>query len=122
MSQPMLDKIWIAAAKAADLPEGEMCAVLVAGRTLALYHVEGRYHATDAICTHGQARLTDGYLDGHMIECPLHQGVFDIRTGKGQGAPISIDLASYPARLAADGVEIEIELDGQQPAAAEHRR
>lgn len=49
--------------------------------SFAIYKVDGAIYVTDNLCTHGNARLCDGFLEGHEIECPLHQGRFDIRTG-----------------------------------------
>ena len=73
---------WIDAASKSDVPEEDVIGVDVAGRDIALYSVEGEIYATDNICTHGHARLCDGFLEGHEIECPLHQGRFDVRTGQ----------------------------------------
>jgi naphthalene 1,2-dioxygenase system ferredoxin subunit len=71
----------------------------VQGRDIALYGTEDGIHATDNICTHGHARLCDGFLEGHEIECPLHQGRFDVRTGKAMCAPLTEDLRSYPVKI-----------------------
>ena len=79
------------------------------GREIAIYRVDGSVFATDNSCTHGHARLCEGFLEGHEIECPLHQGSFDVRTGAATGAPAEIALATYPARLAADRVELELD-------------
>jgi naphthalene 1,2-dioxygenase system ferredoxin subunit len=71
----------------------------VQGRDIALYGTEDGIHATDNICTHGHARLCDGFLEGHEIECPLHQGRFDVRSGKAMCAPLTEDLRSYPVKI-----------------------
>jgi nitrite reductase/ring-hydroxylating ferredoxin subunit len=71
--------------------------------------VDGRYYATSNICTHATAFLTEGWLEGTLIECPLHAGQFDIRDGKGQGAPISCDLQTFPVRTEGGDVEIFVE-------------
>ncbi len=79
---------WIRVASIAELEEaGGLLGRVAAGVPIALYAAEGEYFATANTCTHGQARLSDGYLDGHIIECPLHQGLFDIRTGEVKGPP-----------------------------------
>ena len=73
-----------------------MIAVSVAGRKLAIYHLEnGEFHATSNVCTHGFALLTDGWLEGCEIECPLHAGRFDVRTGEGKCSPIERDLETF---------------------------
>jgi len=61
--------------------------------------VGGAVFATDNRCSHGDARLCDGFLEGHEIECPHHQGRFDIRTGAATAEPAKTALATYPARL-----------------------
>lgn len=79
-------------------------------RGLALYLVEGEVFATDDLCTHGAARLSEGYLDGHLIECPLHQGLFDVRDGSPAGAPCVVPVKSFPVRV--EGGDILIGLEG----------
>lgn len=90
---------WLEAGAAGDVPEDDVIAVVVDGREVALYEVDGEIFATDNICTHGQARLCDGFLEDGEIECPLHQGRFDVRTGKALCAPLSEDIRSYPVRI-----------------------
>ena len=99
---------WIRIASTSDVPEGEAHAIETMGLTLALYHVGDSWFCTDNICTHALALLTEGWLEGHVIECPLHGGQFDIRTGKGLGAPIDADLKTFPVRI--DGSDILISL------------
>ena len=60
------------------------------------------------VCSHAYALLSDGWLDGHLIECPLHNGQFDVRTGQGQGAPITTDIRAYKTRV--DGKDVLIAL------------
>ena len=90
------------------MPPDDVIGIVVAGRDIALYSVDGEVFATDNICTHGHARLCDGFLEGHEIECPLHQGRFDVRTGAATCAPAEVALATYPARLADDRVELQL--------------
>lgn len=90
---------WIDAAPASDVPEGDVVGIVVAGRDVALYEVEGQIFATDNLCTHGAARLSDGFLEGQEIECPLHQGRFDVCSGKALCAPLTEDIRTYPVRI-----------------------
>ncbi len=94
---------------AASWRQGEVIGVEVGGRSIALYDADGNIFATDNICTHAYARLSDGWLDGELIECPLHAARFDIRTGKVLDPPATIDLKTYPVRVIDD--EIQVELD-----------
>jgi naphthalene 1,2-dioxygenase ferredoxin component len=103
------DAGWVRAAARSDLAEGEVIGVEVAGRSIALYDADGNLFATDNICTHAHACLSDGWLDGEVIECPLHAARFDIRSGKVLDPPATEDLKTYPVRIV-DG-EIQVRLD-----------
>ena len=99
---------WVTVAKAADVAPGAMTAVEAGDRSLAIYNVAGAFYATDNECTHAYAMLTDGAIDGDVIECPLHGGAFEIKTGKGLGAPIFCDLKTYPTRVHFGDVQVQI--------------
>jgi naphthalene 1,2-dioxygenase system ferredoxin subunit len=90
---------WTDVLAAADVPDDDVTAVTVGGAELALYGVDGTVFATDNICTHGHARLCDGFLDGHEIECPLHQGKFDIRSGQATCQPAVDALRTFPVKI-----------------------
>jgi len=100
---------WIDATAVDDVPVDDVIGMLVAGRDIALYSAGGEIFATDNICTHGQARLCEGFLEGHAIECPLHQGTFDIRTGQPSCAPVTEAIRSYPVRV--EGGRVFLALD-----------
>ena len=91
---------WIDAASQDVVMEGDVVAITVAGREVALYEVEGEVFATDNLCTHGAARMSDGFLEGREIECPLHQGRFDVCSGKALCVPLTEDIRTYPVRIA----------------------
>jgi naphthalene 1,2-dioxygenase system ferredoxin subunit len=82
-----------------EVPEEDVLGVETAGKDVALYNVDGQVYATDNICTHGHARLCDGFLDGFEIECPLHQGKFDIRDGRPTCQPVTEAVRSYPVKI-----------------------
>ncbi len=90
---------WTDAAAVTDVPEGDVIGMMIAGHDLALYSTGGEIFATDNLCTHGHARLCEGFLDGHEIECPLHQGKFDVRTGQPTCAPVTEAIRSYPVKI-----------------------
>lgn len=100
---------WIDAAAFDEVPQDDVVGVEVQGLDIALYGVEGEVFATDNLCTHGQARLCDGFLDGHEIECPLHQGKFDVRTGAPTCAPITVAVRSYPVKVEGGRVFLQLE-------------
>jgi naphthalene 1,2-dioxygenase system ferredoxin subunit len=90
---------WLPVAARADVPEGDVIAVKVGNQDIALYGVEGEVYATANICTHGHARLCEGFLEGNEIECPLHQGRFDVTTGKAVLEPVTDDIRTFPVRI-----------------------
>lgn len=94
-----MNAIWVEAASVDSVPTDDVAAFEVQGRDIALYCVEGEIYATDNLCTHGHARLCDGFLEGHEIECPLHQGKFDVRTGAAMCEPVTENVRSYPVRI-----------------------
>ena len=105
----MSDLQWTDAAALDDVPADDVIGVSVAGREVALYSVEGSVYATDNICTHGHARLCEGFLEGHEIECPLHQGKFDVRNGAPTCAPVTEAIRSYPVKI--EGGRVFLSLD-----------
>ncbi|MBL8305153.1 MAG: non-heme iron oxygenase ferredoxin subunit [Rubrivivax sp.] len=100
---------WVDALSAADLPTDDVQGLLIAGRDIAIYTVGDEVFATDNLCTHGHARLCDGFLDGHEIECPLHQGRFDVRDGRPTCAPVTEPVRSYPVKV--EGGRVFLQLD-----------
>ncbi len=100
---------WIEALAADLLPVDDVIGVQVQGRDVALYTVGDALYATDNICTHGHARLCDGFLDGHEIECPLHQGKFDVRNGQPRCEPATEPLRSYPVRIEGGRVFVQVD-------------
>jgi naphthalene 1,2-dioxygenase ferredoxin component len=90
---------WIDAIARDAVPEGDVVGAMVGGKDIAFYEVEGTVFATDNTCTHGAARLSDGFLEGNEIECPLHQGRFDVCTGKAMCAPLTDDIKTYPVKI-----------------------
>jgi naphthalene 1,2-dioxygenase system ferredoxin subunit len=90
---------WIGAANETELWDGAGISVLVQGRDIALFRIGETIYATDNLCTHGHARLCDGFIEGHDIECPLHQGRFDLRSGQPTCAPAVEPIKTYPVRI-----------------------
>lgn len=77
--------------------------------TLAVYDTKEGVFVSDARCTHAGANLCDGYFDGKHIECPLHQGLFDARTGVAKAAPVTRALQMYECRVVDGEVQIKLE-------------
>jgi nitrite reductase/ring-hydroxylating ferredoxin subunit len=91
---------WREVARADDVPEGGTLLVDLGSEPVCLYNIAGRIYATHDTCTHGQASLSDGFIaDDQLIECPLHQGTFDIRTGRAVGPPCTVDIKAYAVKV-----------------------
>lgn len=99
----------IRACATSDIEEEDVYRFDHQGKTFAIYHgPDGGFYATDGYCTHEKAHLADGIVDGFEIECPLHFGAFDYRTGDPKVAPVCIALKTYPVEIKDDVVFLVI--------------
>jgi len=78
--------------------------VVFQGQDVCLFNVDGEVFATQDKCPHGNASLADGWVEGCTVECPLHQGVFDLATGKPLSPPVETDLTLYDVLIEDDEV------------------
>lgn len=102
---------WVRVAAVKQVRAGEMLAAEAGGKKLAIVHLDDdTWHATDNVCTHAFALLTDGWLEGDAIECPLHAGRFDVRTGAAMCPPVEKDLATYKVKI--EGADVFVALPG----------
>src|SRR5437870_4173320 len=99
---------WQRIALVSDIPDEAPLETGVEGLPLALYRVEGEIYCTANLCTHAEAFLSDGYLEGYEIECPLHGARFDIRNGRVLCQPASSDIATFPVRVEEEAVLVDI--------------
>ena len=83
-------------AEVADIADGAVAAAEIGGQALVIYNLGGTFYATEGYCTHGHAHLAEGYIEGGAIECSMHGGKFDIRSGKAVAPPCRVDLKTYP--------------------------
>lgn len=91
---------WVDAVATDEIDSDDVIRWDHAGRTFALYRTEDdTFFASDGLCTHEQVHLADGLLMGHLIECPKHNGRFDIRDGLPKRAPVCVALRTYPVRV-----------------------
>jgi 3-phenylpropionate/trans-cinnamate dioxygenase ferredoxin subunit len=86
---------WILACAVEDIDEEDLVRFDHGDRTYCIYHTPKGFYATDGMCTHEEEHLEYGFVIDTVIECPLHQGRFDIPTGKALGAPVCVDLKTY---------------------------
>ena len=94
--------------KVEDVGVGEVRRVEAAGLTLAVYNLDGEFCVTDDACTHGPGSLSEGFVDGDVIECNFHQGRFSIRTGECVGPPCMVPVKTYPVIVEDGRVYIEL--------------
>ena len=76
-------------------------------KTYCIYKLEDGYYATDGLCTHETVHLEDGLVMHGEIECPMHQGIFDIKTGKAVSPPACEDLKTYEVKVEKDKIYIK---------------
>ena len=88
--------------------EGDLTAVTVADRTVAVAVVQGQVYAFDDACTHARCSLAGGEVEGRAVVCPCHQGRFDVATGAVLGGPPKTALRTYPARLVDGALELDV--------------
>jgi len=96
------------AANMADLLEDEPFPVKLGDEQIALYLLDGEVHALHDVCTHQFALLSDGYMEDGCIECPLHQGRFDVRTGAALCAPVTTAVRVYEVRVDDGAVMVKL--------------
>jgi nitrite reductase/ring-hydroxylating ferredoxin subunit len=94
---------WVATI-AADTIDADYPSMATVGEVeVALCRVGGEVFAIGNICTHAYARLSDGFVEGCEVFCPLHQGSFDVRTGEAVSSPCYEPVASYATKVE-DGI------------------
>ncbi len=91
---------WVAACATDDIEPEDVIRFDHRGTTFAIYRSpDDEYFATDGVCTHEHAFLSDGLVLDNIIECPKHNGRFDYRTGEAKGAPVCVNLKTYPVKV-----------------------
>ena len=100
---------WHIIAVCDDIEDADGITVEIDNRKIAVFRCGQNYYATDNYCTHARAPLVDGYLDGETIECPLHQGRFDLRSGKALCSPATVNLKIYSTRMINGQIQIRID-------------
>jgi anthranilate 1,2-dioxygenase ferredoxin subunit len=91
-----------------DFPDGAVKPVVADGMDVAVIRQGDALFALHDLCTHGFAKLSDGYVDDGCIECPLHQGAFDLRSGAPCNPPVTEAVKTFPIRVVAGRVEVEV--------------
>ena len=99
---------WIKACKADEIEPEDVLRFDHGDRTFAIYRsTDDKFFATDGLCTHQRVHLADGFVMGNLIECPKHNGRFDYTTGQAKGAPVCVNLKTYPVKVEAGEIFIQ---------------
>lgn len=101
--------MWKIIGAADQITEDEPSSIKVGDKEIGVYCVGGQFYAIEDICPHAYARLTQGFIDGDKVECPLHEAVFHIPTGKCLKEPGGRDLCTYPIQIVDGQVQIQVQ-------------
>ena len=101
--------VWVDAGDPEEIDAEDVIRFDHAGNTYALYRsADDRYFATDGLCTHEKVNLADGLVMGAIVECPKHNGRFDYATGAAKGAPVCVDLKTYPVKVEGGRLKLRV--------------
>jgi len=88
---------------------GTALKVEASGLVVAVFNVDGEFYVTDDSCTHGPGSLSEGFVDGDVIECNFHNGQFNIKTGEVVSPPCMIPIRTYPAVVQDGKVFVDVD-------------
>jgi anthranilate 1,2-dioxygenase ferredoxin subunit len=105
-----------------EFDEEEPRGVVAGGVGIAVFRVGDEFFALRDVCSHEIAPLSEGFIEDGCVECPLHQGLLDLRTGEPRKEPITEPVQTYPARVVNGQVEVCVEpqAGAEQTAAEQH--
>ena len=104
----MKDRNWHNVIELSKLEKNDVTNVQFGTKDLAIYDAKDGIFVSLSRCTHGAANLCDGYFDGTFIECPFHQGLFDVRTGEAKAVPARVKLKMIKSRIRNGVVQIHL--------------
>jgi len=91
-----------------DVAPGTALKIEVENLALAVFNLDGEFFVTDDLCTHGPGSLSEGYIEGDVVECNFHNGQFNIRTGEVVSPPCTVPIKIYPVTVRDGRVTIEL--------------
>ena len=92
----------------ADVAVGTALKVETEGLAVAVFNLDGGFYVIDDQCTHGPGSLSEGYIDGDIVECDFHNGAFNIKTGEVAAPPCMIPARTYRTIIENGKVCIEV--------------
>jgi 3-phenylpropionate/trans-cinnamate dioxygenase ferredoxin component len=99
---------FVKVAAVGEVPPGKGKQVVVNGRPVALFNVDGTFYAIDDTCPHRGAPLWEGELQGTEVVCPWHAAAFDVTTGAHLCPPARSGVAAHKVQVVGDEVQIEV--------------
>ena len=99
---------FVKAASASEIAPGTCRLVILKGKEIVLFNVDGDFFALDNLCTHEEGPLCEGEIEVHEVTCPWHGAKFDIRTGEVLCDPAYEAVARHNVRVAGSDIEVEI--------------
>jgi nitrite reductase/ring-hydroxylating ferredoxin subunit len=102
---------WHPAGNAADFEDEDVEQIWVGRLAVAVYKAKGQFYATQDVCTHEHAYLSDGVVVDCVVECPFHQGRFDVRSGAAVGVPAIVPLQTFPVQVVNGRVFVRVRQD-----------
>jgi len=99
---------WIHAAKTNELKPGQAKIISAGDRDIALFNVDGTFHAIDNLCPHRGGPLGDGVLEGRVVACPWHGWRFDVTTGNSPVMP-SVSVDKFEVAIEGDNVKVKVD-------------
>ena len=100
---------WVLACASDDIDEEDLIRFDHGDKTYCIYNTPKGFYATAGICTHEEEHLEFGMVIGTVIECPLHQGRFDIPSGRALSAPVCVNLKTYAVKIENGDIYIQLE-------------
>jgi nitrite reductase/ring-hydroxylating ferredoxin subunit len=103
-----MGETWLRVAALAEIADGAPLAMELGDVPIALYRLDGQVYAIDDVCPHEFALLSGGFVEGGVIECPLHQACFEVATGRCLSGPTAVDLRTYAVKVDGEAVFVRL--------------
>lgn len=99
---------WMSVCKVDEVSEDQPKAIEINEKKIGIFVIEDQYFAIENVCPHAYALLTEGFIEDAKVECPLHEAIFDIQTGRLESGPGCRDLCTYAVRVEAQEIQIQL--------------
>jgi nitrite reductase/ring-hydroxylating ferredoxin subunit/uncharacterized membrane protein len=109
---------WTAVLPLSEITAYEARRVEVDGAPVLIYNDGSSVYAIGAVCNHAGGPLEEGTFDGHCVECPWHQSVFDLRNGQVVHGPATQGQPNYATRIRNGQIEIRTASERERQQAA----